>query len=106
MDQLFPTVSLQDKINEFIDNTLLDNNTDNEATTDGFVFIQHFPKFNEKNGDLTHSGVISTLNQYKNPLRKLTSSIWTLSCMIESNRVSLGGKINKNNVKKPEAYRK
>jgi hypothetical protein len=71
IDHLFPAVSLRDKINGFIDNCLLSNNDipDNEATSDGFVFIRRFPKFNEKSvhkhSDLMHMGLVNTLNQCK-----------------------------------------
>jgi hypothetical protein len=71
IDHLFPAVSLRDKINGFIDNCLLSNNDipDNEATSDGFVFIRRFPKFNEKtiekHSELMHLGLVNTLNQCK-----------------------------------------
>jgi hypothetical protein len=115
MDHLFPSVSLRDKINEFIDNCLLNNNDipDTEAISNGFVFVQRFPKFNEKTidkySDLMHMGLVNTLNQCKkirqkiifyfliflvnqNNSRKLICCIWTLCCMIEADRISLGGK--------------
>ncbi|CAF1095968.1 unnamed protein product [Rotaria sordida] len=101
IDHLFPSVSLRDKINGFIDNCLLNSTNnendfpDNETTTSGFVFIRRFPKFNEKtiekHSDLMHMGLVNTLNQLnKNNTRKLICCIWTLCCMIESDRVSLG----------------
>ncbi len=72
IDHLFSAVSLRDKINGFIDNSLLNNNNDvpdQEATSSGFVFIRRFPKFNEKtiekNSDLMHMGLVNTLNQCK-----------------------------------------
>ncbi|CAF3529728.1 unnamed protein product [Rotaria sp. Silwood1] len=64
------------------------------VTSSGFVFVPHFPIFNEeiidKHNDLMNMGLVSTLNQFKNNLvRKLICYIWTLCCMIESNRISL-----------------
>ncbi|CAF3205339.1 unnamed protein product, partial [Rotaria sp. Silwood2] len=101
IDHLFRAVSLRDKINGFIDNCLLSNTNsgndfpDNETTSSGFVFIRRFPKFNgktiEKHSDLMHMGLVNTLNQLnKNNTRKLICCIWTLCCMIEADRVSLG----------------
>lgn len=110
-EHLFSFVSLRDRINEFIENSLLSNN-DNDATASGFVLIRRFPKYNlktiENNSDLMHMAFVNILNSCKtnnkkinqiqffflvnkNPSRKLISFLWTLSCMIESNRVSLGG---------------
>ncbi|CAF1259292.1 unnamed protein product [Rotaria sp. Silwood1] len=95
IDQLFSTVSITDKINNFIDINLFGNNlNDDEVTSSGFVFVPHFPIFNEeiidKHNDLMNMGLVSTLNQFKNNLvRKLICYIWTLCCMIESNRISL-----------------
>ncbi|CAF4370999.1 unnamed protein product, partial [Adineta steineri] len=73
IDQLFPIVSLRDKINGFIENCLLSDDTaeddglDNDTTKNDFVFIQRFPKFNEKtiekHSDLMHLGLVNTLNQ-------------------------------------------
>jgi hypothetical protein len=75
IDHLFPAVSLRDKINRFIENSLIDNNEgendfpDNETTASGFVFIRRFPKFNEKtiekHSELMHLGLVNTLNQCK-----------------------------------------
>jgi hypothetical protein len=75
IDHLFSAVSLRDKINGFIDDCLLSNNngeddfSDQEATSNSFVFIQRFPKFNEKtiekHSDLMHLGLVKTLNQCK-----------------------------------------
>ncbi|CAF4311823.1 unnamed protein product, partial [Adineta steineri] len=49
LEQLFPAVSLRDKINSFIDNHLFSNNVnDDDATSSGFVFIRRFPEFDEK----------------------------------------------------------
>ncbi|CAF1003091.1 unnamed protein product [Adineta steineri] len=101
IDQLFPTVSLRDKINGFIENCLLSDDTaeddglDNDTTKNDFVFIQRFPKFNEKtiekHSDLMHLGLVNTLNQLNNNnTRKLIHCVWILSCMIEADRVSLG----------------
>ncbi|CAF2120518.1 unnamed protein product [Rotaria magnacalcarata] len=102
LDHLFAAVSLRNKINGFIDNCLLNNNNnsendfpDNETTSSGFVFIRRFAKFNEKSiekhSDLMHMGLVNTLNQLnKNPAQKLICCIWTLCCMIEADRVSLG----------------
>ncbi|CAF4338557.1 unnamed protein product [Rotaria sp. Silwood2] len=93
---LFSTISLSDKINNFIDKNLFDNNlNDDDVTSSDFVFVRHFPIFNEdiidKYNDLMYMGFVSTLNQFKNNLvRKLICYIWTLCCMIESNRISLG----------------
>ena len=71
IDHLFPAVSLREKINAFLENHLLKNDDlpDNETTTDDFVFIRRFPKFNEKtiehHSDLMHMGLVNTLNQCK-----------------------------------------
>ncbi len=78
MDNLFPSVSLRDKINKFIDNCLLNNVEndipDNDTTSSDFVFIQRFPKFNEKtiekHSDLMHLGLVYTMNQRKNIQKK------------------------------------
>ncbi|CAF3931051.1 unnamed protein product, partial [Rotaria sordida] len=96
INQLFSTILLSDKINNFIDKNLFDNNLndDDDVTSNDFVFVRYFPIFNEdiidKYNDLMYMGFISTLNQFKNNLvRKLICHIWTLCCMIESNRISL-----------------
>ncbi|CAF0878408.1 unnamed protein product [Adineta steineri] len=95
LEQLFPAVSLRDKINNFIDNHLFSNNVnDDDATSSGFVFIRRFPEFDEKiiekYNDLMNMGLASTMNQLNNNnVRKLICCIWTLCCMIESDRVSL-----------------
>lgn len=116
LEHLFSSVSLRDRINEFIENSLLSNN-DNDATESDFVFIRRFPKYNlktiENNSDLMHMAFVNILDSCnetkkiisfvqlnsfyiflvnKNPSRKLVFCLWTLSCMIESDRVSLGGK--------------
>ncbi|CAF1349062.1 unnamed protein product, partial [Rotaria sordida] len=95
INQLFSTILLSDKINNFIDKNLFDNNLndDDDVTSNDFVFVRYFPIFNEdiidKYNDLMYMGFISTLNQFKNNLvRKLICHIWTLCCMIESNRIS------------------
>lgn len=94
LEHLFSSVSLRDRINEFIENSLLSNN-DNDATESDFVFIRRFPKYNlktiENNSDLMHMAFVNILDSLnKNPSRKLVFCLWTLSCMIESDRVSLG----------------
>lgn len=71
LEQLYPTVSLRDKINNFIDNHLFSHNVNDadEATSSGFVFIRRFPGFNEKiidkYNDLMNMGLANTLNQCK-----------------------------------------
>ncbi|CAF0995165.1 unnamed protein product [Adineta ricciae] len=96
LEQLYPAVSLRDKINHFIDNHLFTSNAnDDDATSSGFVFIRRFPEYNdkliEKYTDLMNMGLTSALNQFNNDsTRKLICCIWTLSCMIESDRISLG----------------
>jgi hypothetical protein len=94
LEQLFPTVSFQEKINQFIENSFFNNNTsdDEAAASSGFVFIRRFPIFNtkiiDKHQELINMGLTNTLNQC-NPNRKLICCIWTLCCMIESDRISL-----------------
>jgi len=77
MDYLFPAVSLRDKINGFIDNCLLNDIPDDEATSSGFVFIRRFPKFNEKtiekHSDLMHMGLNHMINQCKKFSKKKIS---------------------------------
>ncbi|UJR37177.1 hypothetical protein I4U23_029885 [Adineta vaga] len=101
IDHLFSTVSLRDKINEFIDNFLLknDNDEDDLQDTNGFVFIRRFPKYNEKTiekyNDLMHLGFVHTLNQLnKDHIQKLNFCIWILCCMMEADRILLGVFIN------------
>lgn len=74
IDHLFPAVSLRDQINGFIEESLLNNSneigpTNEEATSNDFVFIQRFPKFNEKtieeNSVSMHTGFANTLRQCK-----------------------------------------
>jgi hypothetical protein len=67
---LYPAVSLRDKINHFIDNSLFGNNVhDDDAASSGFVLIRRFPIFNEqiieKYNDLMNMGLANTLNQCK-----------------------------------------
>ncbi|CAF1460155.1 unnamed protein product [Rotaria sordida] len=70
INQLFSTILLSDKINNFIDTNLFDNNLndDDDVTSNDFVFVRYFPIFNEdiidKYNDLMYMGFISTLNQY------------------------------------------
>ncbi|CAF3366585.1 unnamed protein product [Rotaria socialis] len=95
VNQLYPTDHLQEKINNFIDKNLFGNNLDDDSASSDFVFIRQFPIFNEdsidKYNDLMNMCLVSTFDQFKtNFARKLICYIWTLCCMIESNRVSLG----------------
>lgn len=92
LDHLYPAVSVREQIQHFIDHCLLENNTnDDEAKSSGFVLIRRFPIFNEKiidqHQELMNMGLTQILN---NPSRKLISCIWTLCCMMESDRISLG----------------
>ncbi|CAF0905033.1 unnamed protein product [Adineta ricciae] len=96
-ENLFTSVSLRDKINEFIDDVLLksDNDEDDLQDANGFVIIRRFPKYNEKTiekyNDLMHLAFVHTLNQLnKDPTEKLVYCVWILCCMIEVDRLSLG----------------
>lgn len=70
-DQLFPAVSLREKITSFIDHHLFQNQAgEDDPSSNEFVFIRRLPVFNEKiiheHHDLMHIGLVNTLNQCKN----------------------------------------
>ena len=76
IEHLFPSVSMREPINGFIDRCLLNNSeetdqTDQEANSNGFVLIQRFPKFNiktiEQNSELMRMGLVNTLDRCKHP---------------------------------------
>lgn len=70
LEQLFPAVSLRDKITQFVDNQLFSNNAnDDDARSSGFVLIRRFPKLDResigKYDDLMNLGLQAALNQCK-----------------------------------------
>lgn len=77
IDELFSSLTLRKKINEFVDDWLLISDQGDESSTElaaassGYVFIRRFPKYNEKtmekHGDLLHLGLVHTLNHSTSP---------------------------------------
>lgn len=102
LEQIFAE-NQREEINLFIDKYLFDKNTndddDDDVKSSDFVVIRHAPIFNEKlledYHELMNLGLTNTLIQSRNTIQKFISCIWTLSCMVESDRISLGSKTNR-----------
>lgn len=91
LEQIFAE-NQREKINHFIEKYF----DDDDAKSSGFVLIRQAPIFDEKLLDNYHElmnlGLTNTLIQSQNSIQKLMSCIWTLACMIQSDRISLGSK--------------
>lgn len=120
LEQLFSARSIREKIQNYIEKNLFLNDDDRasskDAISNGFVFIQRFPKFDqsivEKNANQMRSGFMLFLEQCcfflsfgfqlkislifsldnEKPLKLLKFSLWSISCMIESDEISLDRK--------------
>lgn len=87
----------REQVHQFIETNLFElNPNDEDAQSNGFVLIRRFPTFNphllDEHHELMNLGLTTILTQTKNSTQKLICCIWTLCCMIESDRVALGSK--------------
>lgn len=99
LEQIFPSKNLRDRLNDFIESTLLSS----DAVASDFVVIPRFPRFRrqtiEKHVDLHHIMLTNTFQQRsvlveQNSNQLFVFCLWTLCCSIEIDRHKLAGSTN------------
>jgi len=99
LDQLFPSKSLRDRLNDFIEFTL----SSCDAVASDFVVVPRFPRFRrqtiEKHVDLHHIMLTNTFQQRsfsveQNSNQLFVFCLWTLCCSIEIDRHQFAGSTN------------